>query len=113
MALREPDFGWIKAIRLSEPKEVRWDKLPRDRRKVNALSNRQRCYGIVTAFISRCDTLSPPDLLFVALYQFRTVLFVSENNRHETLDRTNSPVLMSLSTMLHLWMVVSRLYKLP
>jgi tyrosine-protein phosphatase OCA1 len=44
-------------------------------------------YGIVTESISRCGTLSPRHLPFVSLYQFKTFLFVSEDNPHQTVTQ--------------------------
>jgi protein tyrosine/serine phosphatase len=110
-------------------------------------------YGIVTESTSRCGTLSPRHLPFLSLSQFKTFLFVSEDNPHQTvtqflrtqnircvriamprgrgsipwrtqldelvkltlefiLDRTNSPVLMSSSSTLHLCTIVGCLRRM-
>jgi protein tyrosine/serine phosphatase len=44
-------------------------------------------YGIVTESISRCGTISPRHLPFLSLYQFKTFLFVSEDNPHQTVTQ--------------------------
>lgn len=50
-------------------------------------------YGVVTESISRCGGLSPANLSFLSLYNFKTVLFVTEDNPHtkviEYLQRQN------------------------
>jgi hypothetical protein len=50
-------------------------------------------YGVVTESISRCDIISPPHLRFLSLYEFKTFLFISEDNPHrrviEFLRRAN------------------------
>lgn len=39
-------------------------------------------YGVVTESISRCGAISPANQSFIEIYQFKTVLFVSEDNPH-------------------------------
>lgn len=50
-------------------------------------------YGVVTESISRCGGITPANLSFLSIYNFKTVLFVTEDNPHakilEYLQRQN------------------------
>lgn len=40
-------------------------------------------YGIVSDTISRCGALSPANFAFLSLYNFKTTLFIGEDNPQE------------------------------